>query len=85
MQKEIVISNPLGIHSRPSGEIMKKAKTYPCMITLTKGDREVNAKSIVSILTLELQCGDRVFLKTEGVREEEALREIGDLLESFLD
>ncbi|MDO3409770.1 HPr family phosphocarrier protein [Saccharibacillus sp. CPCC 101409] len=85
MQKEVVITNPLGIHSRPSGEIMKKAKIYPCMVTLTKEGREVNAKSIVSILTLELQCGDRVLLKTEGDREEEALQEIGDLLESFLD
>lgn len=85
MQKEFVISNPQGIHSRPSGEIMKKAKAYPCMITLTKDGREVNAKSIVSILTLELQPGDRVLLKTEGSQEEEALREIGGLLESFLD
>jgi phosphocarrier protein len=85
MQKEVTIHNPLGIHSRPAGEVMKKAKTFPCEVKLRKGDKIVNAKSIVGVLALELAYGDKVIVSTNGDQEEEALHELGKLLQSILE
>jgi phosphocarrier protein HPr len=85
MQKEFAIQNPLGIHSRPAGQVMKKAKSFPCEVSLIKGVKQVNAKSIVGVLALEMRYGDKVTLITAGEQEEQALNEIGFLLESVLE
>ncbi|MVP00226.1 HPr family phosphocarrier protein [Paenibacillus lutrae] len=85
MQKEFSVQNPLGIHSRPAGALMKKAKLFPCDITVTKGDKTVNGKSIVGLLSLEMRYGDKVTVNTSGEQEEEALNELGQMLESVLE
>ncbi|MEV2908435.1 HPr family phosphocarrier protein [Paenibacillus larvae] len=85
MQKEFTVKNPMGIHARPAGEIVKKASSLPCKITFVKGEKNVNAKSIVGVLALGLHSGDTVTVVTEGEKEEEALNEIGSLIESILE
>ncbi|MDP4098352.1 HPr family phosphocarrier protein [Paenibacillus sp. P96] len=85
MQKELTIQNPLGIHSRPAGAVTKKALQYPCDVRIVKGSKEVNAKSIIGVLSLEMKYGDQILLITAGDQEEEALKGIGDLLESDLE
>lgn len=85
MQKELIIQNPLGIHSRPAGAVTKMALQYPCDVKITKGSKQVNAKSIIGVLSLEMKCGDQVVLTTAGDRAEEALEEIGVMLESHLE
>ncbi|MBE1444496.1 HPr family phosphocarrier protein [Paenibacillus sp. OAS669] len=85
MQKEFTIANPLGIHSRPAGDVMKKAKSFPCDVFITKAEKRVNAKSIVGVLALEMRCGDKVIVETKGEQEQEALDAIGAMLESILE
>ncbi|MGX4584616.1 HPr family phosphocarrier protein [Paenibacillus chitinolyticus] len=85
MEKEFSVQNPLGIHSRPAGALMKKAKTFTCDITIAKGDKSVNAKSIVGLLSLEMRYGDKVTVKASGEQEEEAVNELGTMLESVLE
>jgi len=85
MQKEFTIANPLGIHSRPAGEVMKKAKTFPCNVFIAKEEKRVSAKSIIGVLALEMRCGDKVIVETNGEREQEALDEVGAMLESVLE
>lgn len=85
METEVLIQNPLGIHSRPAGAVMKIAALFPCDARLIKADKEANAKSIVGILALEMNYGDKVVLKTSGEREEEALRKIGAVLSAVFE
>ncbi|GAA4832575.1 HPr family phosphocarrier protein [Paenibacillus vulneris] len=85
MQKEFTIANPLGIHSRPAGDVMKKAKSFPCDVFITKAEKRVNAKSIVGVLALEMRCGDKVIVETKGEQEQEALDAVGAMLESILE
>ncbi|MDT2257136.1 HPr family phosphocarrier protein [Paenibacillus larvae] len=54
-------------------------------MTFVKGEKNVNAKSIVGVLALGLHSGDTVTVVTEGEKEEEALNEIGSLIESILE
>jgi phosphotransferase system HPr (HPr) family protein len=54
----------------------------PCEVIVTKGDREANAKSVLSVLTLDCLAGDEITIRTEGDGAEQALEELVALAES---
>ena len=49
---EYTITDPVGIHARPAGELVKEAKKYEDTITVTKGDKSAEAKRLMSLLGL---------------------------------
>ena len=66
------ISNKLGLHARASATLTKLAGSFPCEIWLAKGERRVNAKSIMGVMMLAAGIGSTVELETSGEREQEA-------------
>ena len=46
------ISNKLGLHARASAKLTKLAGSYPCEVWIAKGERRVNAKSIMGVMML---------------------------------
>ncbi|MDR2352375.1 MAG: phosphoenolpyruvate--protein phosphotransferase [Deltaproteobacteria bacterium] len=81
----IVILNPAGLHARPSAVLVNHAKQFKSEITLTKEDgTKGNAKSVVSIMGLEVKAHDRVVLKAEGQDARDALDALVPLLASGL-
>ena len=64
------ISNKLGLHARASAKLTKLAGSFPCEVWITKGERRMNAKSI---MMLAAGIGTMVDLETEGEREQEAM------------
>ena len=67
------ISNRLGLHARASARLTKIAGGYPCEIWLSKGDRRINAKSIMGVMMLAAGFGSRIEVETHGEREQEAM------------
>ena len=49
---QTTISNKLGLHARASAKLTKLAASFPCDIWLTRGERRVNAKSIMGVMML---------------------------------
>ncbi|VWX59924.1 Phosphocarrier protein HPr [Burkholderiales bacterium 8X] len=68
----VIISNRLGLHARASARLTKLAGSFPCNVWLSRGDRRVNAKSIMGVMMLAAGMGVQVELETDGEREEEA-------------
>lgn len=66
------ISNKLGLHARASAKLTKLAASYPCEVWISKGERRVNAKSIMGVMMLAAGIGSEVTIETEGEREQEA-------------
>ena len=66
------ISNKLGLHARASAKLTKLAGSFPCEVWISKGDRRVNAKSIMGVMMLAAGLGSEVVLETHGEREQEA-------------
>jgi phosphocarrier protein HPr len=66
------ISNKLGLHARASAKLTKLAGSFPCEVWLAKGERRINAKSIMGVMMLAAGLGSTVVLETEGEREQEA-------------
>ncbi|HXD39041.1 MAG TPA: HPr family phosphocarrier protein [Ramlibacter sp.] len=67
------INNKLGLHARASAKLTKLAGGFPCDIWVSRGDRRVNAKSIMGVMMLAAGIGSEVTVETSGDREQEAM------------
>ncbi len=67
------ISNRLGLHARASAKLTKLAGSFPCEVWLARGERRVNAKSIMGVMMLAAGLGTTVEIETLGDREQEAM------------
>jgi phosphocarrier protein len=67
------ISNKLGLHARASAKLTKLAGSFSCEVWISKGDRRVNAKSIMGVMMLAAGIGSDVELETDGTQEQEAM------------
>ncbi|MDD2881222.1 MAG: HPr family phosphocarrier protein [Rhodoferax sp.] len=67
------ISNKLGLHARASAKLTKLAGSYPCEVWMSRGERRVNAKSIMGVMMLAAGLGAQVEVETQGEREQDAM------------
>ena len=67
------ISNKLGLHARASAKLTKLAGSFPCEVWMSRGDRRVNAKSIMGVMMLAAGLGVEVEIETSGAQEQEAM------------
>ena len=73
IQTSTNISNKLGLHARASAKLTKLAGSFPCEVWMSKGERRVNAKSIMGVMMLAAGIGSTVQIETNGAREQEAM------------
>ena len=73
IQTTTTISNKLGLHARASAKLTKLAGSFPCDIWIARGDRKVNAKSIMGVMMLAAGIGTQVRLETDGAQEQQAM------------
>ncbi len=73
IKTNITISNKLGLHARASAKLTKLAGSFPCEVWVTKGERRVNAKSIMGVMMLVAGIGSDIEVETDGEREQEAM------------
>jgi len=67
------ISNKLGLHARASAKLTKLAASFPCEVWISRGERRVNAKSIMGVMMLAAGQGATVELETNGPQEQAAM------------
>ena len=80
IKKNTTISNKLGLHARASAKLTKLAGSFPCEVWMSRGDRRVNAKSIMGVMMLAAGIGSEVVVETSGEREQEAMDAIRALI-----
>ena len=73
LKTSTIISNKLGLHARASAKLTKLAGSFPCEVWMSRGERRVNAKSIMGVMMLAAGLGSQVTLETSGDREQEAM------------
>lgn len=77
--RRVCVANDLGLHARPAAMLAREAQKYSCRITLINSDHEVDAKSILDILTLALGPGCNLEIRAQGEDAEDALRHLEQL------
>ncbi|MEZ5606481.1 MAG: HPr family phosphocarrier protein [Burkholderiaceae bacterium] len=79
-RSEVTISNKLGLHARASAKLTKLAASYPCEVWMSRGERRINAKSIMGVMMLAAGIGSVIHIETDGEREQEAMAALLDLI-----
>ncbi|MDB5870037.1 MAG: Phosphotransferase system, phosphocarrier protein HPr [Polaromonas sp.] len=67
------ISNRLGLHARASAKFTKLAGSFACEVWMSKGERRINAKSIMGVMMLAAGIGSNVEIETSGADEQAAM------------
>lgn len=73
IQSSVTISNKLGLHARASAKLTKTAGGFACDVWMSRGDRRVNAKSIMGVMMLAAGMGTEVVVGTNGSDEVQAM------------
>ena len=73
IKNNITISNKLGLHARASAKLTKLAGSFPCEVWMSRGERRINAKSIMGVMMLAAGLGSQVEVETDGAQEQEAM------------
>lgn len=79
-QREVKVTNRLGLHARAAARFVHLANRFAARITVAKDDSRVDGKSILGLLTLAAAQGSRLRLETDGADESEALEELTALV-----
>lgn len=80
IRKPITIGITNGLEARPIALLVQVASQYTSNIYLESAERKVNAKSIMGMMSLGLEAGEKVTVSVDGVDEEEAMKGIEEYL-----
>jgi len=81
INKKVVIKNKAGLHTRPAATLVKLASKFKSDFFIEKDGLEINAKSIISVMTLAAPKGTSLVIKLDGQDEEEAADAIEKLFQ----
>ena len=73
VSKEITILNATGLHARPASMFVQEAGKYKSEIYIMKGEKKINAKSIMGIMAGGLSKGTDIIIEAEGEDEQAAV------------
>lgn len=85
IEKEVKVINRSGIHTRPAASIVKLAARFKSDIQLIRDGFEINAKSIIGVMTLAAEQGAIIIVKANGDDEQQAVNEISELFAKGFD
>ena len=80
MTKEICVINRKGFHARPATVFVEVASKYTGEITVTYGNRKVNGKSLIALMSLSVPHNGVVTINVEGNDVEKTMKELEDIL-----
>lgn len=84
IERTVTIGSKSGLHARPAAVFVQNAKSFQSQIKLSKNDKIVNGKSILSVLALGAEQGDQIILQADGNDAEPAVSKLASLLEGDL-
>jgi len=79
MKRDITVTNKLGLHARASAKLVKCAAGFASEVWLARGERRVNAKSIMGVMMLAAGMGTALTLEAQGSDAEAALQALEEL------
>lgn len=78
----ITITNETGLHSRPADLFVRTAKLFSSNITVRKGEKTANAKTILRLILLNVAQHDQITITADGPDEQRALETLQRLIDS---
>jgi phosphocarrier protein HPr len=85
LERDIVVSNRLGLHARASAKLVQLVAGFKSTVWLISKGREVNAQSIMGVMMLAAGMGTALSVRAEGEDEEAALNAVVELFDRKFD
>jgi phosphocarrier protein len=82
VSRDVVISNPLGMHARAAAKFVRLASGYKSRVLVGRATRTMDGKSIMGLLLLSAAHGTVITVSAEGPDEHEALETLCGLVEA---
>jgi len=82
IETTVTVMNRAGLHTRPAAMLVKVASKFSSDIYLIRDGFQINAKSIVGVMTLAAEQGCNLGLEVDGSDETEAINAIKELFAS---
>ncbi|NOZ79394.1 MAG: HPr family phosphocarrier protein [Acidobacteria bacterium] len=79
-RQDAVIINKLGLHARAAAKVVHAANQFTSSIVIRSNDEEVNAKSILGLLTLAASKGTRITVIADGEDAPQAVQTLIELI-----
>ena len=79
---DYVITDPVGIHARPAGILVNEIKKFASAVTVTKGDKSVNALKLMQLMGMGIKQGDTVTVTIDGADEDTAAATIEEFFKA---
>ena len=82
LTKETIVKNVAGLTAKPATEFVLKANTFQCSIWVEYGERRINAKSLLGVLSLKITKNMAISIVTDGPGEADAMKALCAMLET---
>jgi phosphocarrier protein len=80
----VKVKNETGLHARPASLFVKLAKNFDATVEVKKGEKKINGKSMLALLSMSIVKDDEIELIIHGEDEENALEALEDLFNNGL-
>ena len=80
---EFTVSDPVGIHARPAGVLVKQAQKLSSNITVTCNGKTADLKKLLSVMSLGAKCGDKISVSVAGSNEIKDAEELKKIVEGI--
>lgn len=80
ISEKVILLNETGLHARPASVFVNTATKFKSDLSVIKGEKQANAKSILSVLGLGISKGTEITIIANGPDEEEAVRALVELI-----
>lgn len=82
--QQVLVRNELGLHARPAGKLAQEAQKFAAEIFLAVGEQQVDAKSILDILTLAAGRGSELQILARGKDAQQAVEHLAAIVKQRL-
>lgn len=79
-QFDYIIQEELGLHARAAAKLAWYAQTFPCDIYIQKGQKAVDMKNVMGLISLKALKNDKVRIFINGEQEGKAMEEMSRYL-----
>lgn len=79
----VIVKNKIGLHARPAAKVVAEGNKFKSHMTIKKGDKVVNMKSLLGVLSIGAMCGDELTVQAEGEDEVAAVEAVIKLIETI--
>jgi len=80
VERNVIVRLETGLHARPAARFVQEANQYQSDIYIVKGNKKVNAKSIMGVMSLAVARGTEITIIAEGKDEQKAVEKLVEIV-----